>query len=95
VLSNVNLRNFVLEVIAISLFLYIKCKSISELVLVINCVLSVFSDNRLVVNHLSVYWRNLLALLVKFVGLRLVMIMLVSSEYRKNYFNNVIGILFM
>jgi hypothetical protein len=39
-------------------------------------------DNKLVVNHLFIYWKILLALLVKFVGLRLVIIMLVSSMYR-------------
>jgi hypothetical protein len=54
VLASISPRNFVLQVFAISLFLYIKCKSIRELVLVTNriyCVLSAFSDNRLVVNH--------------------------------------------
>jgi hypothetical protein len=83
--SNVSPRNFVLQVFAISLFLYIMCKSIRELVLVTNCiycVLSAFSDKRLVVNHLFKSWRILLALLVKFVGLRLAIIMLVSSTYR-------------
>jgi hypothetical protein len=80
----VNPRNFVLQVFAISLFLYITCNSIRELVLVTNCiycVLSAFSDNRLVVNYLFISWRILLALLVKFVGLVLVIIMLVSSAY--------------
>jgi hypothetical protein len=48
----------------------------------IYCVLSAFSDNRLVVNHLFISWRILLALLVKFVGLRLVIIMLILSTYR-------------
>jgi hypothetical protein len=60
-------------------------KSIRELVLVTNCiycVLSAFSDNRLVVNHFFISWRILLALLVKSVGLRIVIIMLVSSAYR-------------
>jgi hypothetical protein len=74
----------VLQVFAISLFLYITCKSIREVVLVTNCiycVLSAFSDNILVVNHLFISWRMLLALLVTFVGLRLVIIMLVSSLY--------------
>jgi hypothetical protein len=54
VLSNVSPKNLYLEVFAISLFLYIACKSIRELVLVTNCIycdLSAFSDNRLVVNH--------------------------------------------
>jgi hypothetical protein len=54
VLSNV----FVLEVFAIFLFLYITGKSIKELDLVGNCiycVLSAFSDNRLVVNHLFIF----------------------------------------
>jgi hypothetical protein len=85
VLSNVSPRNFVLEVFAISLFLYVTCKSIGELVLVTNCiycVLSAFSDNRLVANNLFITWRILLALLIKSVGLRLVIIMLVSSKYR-------------
>jgi hypothetical protein len=84
-LSNVSARNFVLEVFAISLFLYITCKYIRDLVLVTNCVYCVFSafgDNRLVVNHLFISWRILLALLVKSVGLRLVIIMLVSFAYR-------------
>jgi hypothetical protein len=60
VLFNVSPRNIVLEVFAISLFLYITCKSIRELVLVTNCiyrVLSTFSDNRLVMNHLFISWR--------------------------------------
>jgi hypothetical protein len=66
---------------------FLQCQSVRELVLVTNCiycVLSAFSDNRLVVNHLFISWRILLALLVKFVGLRLVIIMLlvVSSTYR-------------
>jgi hypothetical protein len=55
VLSNVSLRNFVLQVFAASLFLYIICKSIRELVLDTNCiycVFSAFSVNILVVNHL-------------------------------------------
>jgi hypothetical protein len=85
VLSNGSPTNFVLQVFAISLFLHITCKSIRELVLVTNCiycVLSAFSDNRLVANHLFISWRILLALLVKFVGLKLVIIMLVSSKYR-------------
>jgi hypothetical protein len=85
VLSNVSPRNFVLEIFAISLFLFFICKSVKELVLVTNyiyCVLSAFSDNRLVVNNLFISWRILLALLVKSVGLRLVIIMLVSSAYR-------------
>jgi hypothetical protein len=85
VLSNVSPRNFVLEVFAISLFLYVICKSVREIVLVANCiycVLSAFSDNRLVVKHLFISWRILLALLVKSVGLRLVIITLVSSMYR-------------
>jgi hypothetical protein len=34
VVCNVSLRNFVLQVFAISLFLYITCKFIGELVLV-------------------------------------------------------------
>jgi hypothetical protein len=78
-------RNFVLQVFAIFLFLYITCKSIRELVLITNCiycVLSAFSDNRLVVNQLFISWRTLLALLVKVVGLRLVIIMLAPSAYR-------------
>jgi hypothetical protein len=73
------------EVSAISLFLYITCKSIRELVLVANyiyCVLSAFSVNRLVTNHLFISWRILLALLVKSAGLRLVIIMIVSSTYK-------------
>jgi hypothetical protein len=85
VLPNVSPRNFVLEVSAISLFLYVTCKSIRGLVLVTNCiycVLSAFIDNRLVVNHLFISWRILLALLVKSVGLKLVIIMLLSSSYR-------------
>jgi hypothetical protein len=85
VLSKVSPRNFVLGVFAISLFLYVTCKSIRELVLVTNCiycVLSAFSDNRLVVNHLFISWRILLALLVKSVGLKIVIIMLVSSAYK-------------
>jgi hypothetical protein len=48
----------VLQVFAISLFLYITCKSIRELILFTNCVyciLSAYSDNRLVVNHLFIY----------------------------------------
>jgi hypothetical protein len=45
-------------------------------------VLSTFSDNRLVVNHLFISWRILLALLVKSVGLRLGIIMQVLSTYR-------------
>jgi hypothetical protein len=72
-------------VFAISFFSYITCKSIKELVLVTNCmycVLSAFNDNRLVVNHLFISWRILLAQLVKFVGLGLVIIMLVLSKYR-------------
>jgi hypothetical protein len=47
VLSYVSPRNFVLQVFAISLFLYSACKSIRELVLVTNCiycVLSAFSE---------------------------------------------------
>jgi hypothetical protein len=79
------MRNCVLQVFAISLFLYITCKSIREPVLVTNyiyCVSSAFRDNRLEVNHLFIPWGILLALLVKFVGLRLVIIMLVSSTYR-------------
>jgi hypothetical protein len=49
-----------------------------------NCVLEVFaiSLNKLVVNHLFMSWRILLSLLLKFVGLRVVIIMLVSSVYR-------------
>jgi hypothetical protein len=85
VLSNVRTINVVLQVFASSLFLHITCKTIRELVLVTNCiycVLSAFSDNRLVVNHLFISGRILLALLVKFVGLKLVIIMLVSSAYR-------------
>jgi hypothetical protein len=85
VFSNVSPRNVVLQVFAISLFLCIICKSNRELVLVTNCiycVFSAFSDNRLVVNHLFISWRILLALLVKSVGLRLVIIRLVSSVYR-------------
>jgi hypothetical protein len=85
VLSNVSPRNVVLQVFAISLFLHITCKSIRELVLVtscIYCVLSAFIDIGLVVNHLFISWRILLALLVKFVVLKLVIIMLVSSAYR-------------
>jgi hypothetical protein len=85
VLSSVSPRNFVLQVFAISLFLQITCKSIKEPVFVTNClycVLSAFSDNRIVVNHLFISWRILLALLVKFVGLKVVIIMLVSSAYR-------------
>jgi hypothetical protein len=95
VLSNVSLRNFVLQVFAISLFLYIKCKSIRELILVTNCIycfLWAFGDNSLVVNHLFISW-NLLALLAKFVGLRLVIILLVSSNYFSvviNYFWQII-----
>jgi hypothetical protein len=84
-LSNVSPRNFVLQVCAVSLFLHITCKSIRELVLVTNCIychLSAFSGNILVVNHLFISWRILLALLVKFVGLKLVIIMLVLSAYR-------------
>jgi hypothetical protein len=84
VLSNVSLRNVVLKVFATFSFLYITCKSIRELVLVTNCiycVFSAFSDNRLVVNHLFISRRILLALLVKSVWLRLVIIMLVSSAY--------------
>jgi hypothetical protein len=46
----------------------------------IYCVLSAFSDNRLIVNHLYISWRILLAMLVKFVGLKLVIIMLVSPH---------------
>jgi hypothetical protein len=68
-----------------SLFLYIICKSIRELVLVTNCiycVFSAFSGNGLVVNHLFISWRILLALLVNYVGSRLVIIMLVLSAYR-------------
>jgi hypothetical protein len=38
VLFNVSPRNFVLEVFAISLFLYFTYKSIRELVLVMNCI---------------------------------------------------------
>jgi hypothetical protein len=72
VLSNVSPRNFVLQVLAISLVLYIKCKSIRELVLVTNCILSAFSDNRLVMNYLFISRRMLLAPSVKFIGLRLV-----------------------
>jgi hypothetical protein len=85
VLSNVSPTNFVLEVFAVSLFLYITCKSIRALIFVKNgiyCVLPAFSDNRLVVNHLFISWRILLALLVKFVGLGLEIIMLVLSAYR-------------
>jgi hypothetical protein len=81
VLSNVSPRNFVLKVFATSLFLYFTCKFIKELVLVANCiycVLSAFSDNRLIVNHLFISWRILLALVLKSVGFRLVIIMLVS-----------------
>jgi hypothetical protein len=84
-MSNVSLRNVVLEVFAFSLFLYVTCKSIRDLVLATNCiycVLSAFSDNRLVVNHLFISWRILLALLVEFIALRLVIILLVSSVYR-------------
>jgi hypothetical protein len=85
VLSNVSPKNFVLQVFAISLFLCITCKSIRELVLVTNCIYCVLSasiDNRLVVNHLFISWIILLALLLKFVSLRLEIIMLVSSAYR-------------
>jgi hypothetical protein len=80
VLSNVSPRNFVLNVFAISLFLYVTCKSVRDLVLVTNCiccVLSAFSDNRLVVKHLFISWRILFAVLAKSVGFRLVIIMLV------------------
>jgi hypothetical protein len=85
VLSNVVMRNVVLEVFAISLFLFCTCKFIRELILVtycMYCVLSAFSDNRLVVNHLVISWRIVLAVLVKSVRLRLLIIMLVSSAYR-------------
>jgi hypothetical protein len=44
----ISLRNVVLEIFAISLFLYITCTSIRELALVINSI-SAFSDNILVV----------------------------------------------
>jgi hypothetical protein len=47
----------VLLVFAISLSLYIICRSIRVLVLVTNCiycVLSAFSDNRLVASHLFI-----------------------------------------
>jgi hypothetical protein len=84
-LSNVSPRHFVSEVFANSLILYFTCKSIRELVLVTNCIysiLSAFSDNRSAVNHLFISWRILLALLVKFVWMRLVIIMLVLSADR-------------
>jgi hypothetical protein len=53
-----------------------------------------FRINRLVVNHLFISWRILLALLVKFVALRLVIIMLVSSAYRCNMYVSCIGLHF-
>jgi hypothetical protein len=69
-LSNVNPRNSVLQIFTIYMFLYIKCKSIRELVLVTNCiyhVLSACSDDRLVVNHLFIFWRILLGWEVPYV----------------------------
>jgi hypothetical protein len=67
-LSNGSMRNSVLVVFAISLFLYITFKSIRELVLVANCiycVLSAFSANRLVVNHLFVENSNNYASIIR------------------------------
>jgi len=81
VLSSGIPRNIVLQILAIFLFEWVIYKSIKELFLVTNCkksVLTIFSDNKLVLNQLFIL-KNLNYTVFKFVASGLVMIILVSS----------------
>jgi hypothetical protein len=78
-------RNLVLKILAIFLFSWVIYKSIKEIFLFTNCikcVLSIFSNNKLVLNQVFIPWKILITLSLKFVELELVMIMLVSSVSR-------------
>jgi hypothetical protein len=85
VLSSGIPRNIVSQILAIFLFLWVIYKSIKEIFLVTNCkksVLTIFSDNKLVLNQLFML-KNLNYTVFKFVASGLVMIILVSSAIKQ------------